>query len=1137
MAGAGRVHPGRQALAEELVRLERMALQQKPGWSRAKACGDAALPTTTVGEWFKARSAPKDFVSLWALVTVLLDWTSSPPQGLNGRAQRQADERWWRALWRQANKPSASSARAKATSVGGRGGLDAEEPLIREEDTARHTSTRFTVAPREVLQVRQYDWAQCLVFLIRTGDLGTERFEELLSSEPGSSEEERRAFCGQLRDVLQDLMDAFPALAVASDATSRVAAMHAMCHLMRLAAFLDVSLEVQAVEAGQSHSGDRKFGNLFAEFSRARPSAWLPWGSVGYGGADWVRKLSSLANPVLARAIKQNLVAAAALRYEAWRGSLGDYAQELFFRAPPADPAAVLASDEGIALGALDRMLGAFREPAPYDSPLSESLAWAPSQTLAQPLVAGVGDLSGPVIPDLAAGYVNPAFRTAEHSSSSSPHLDIWWEEQPLRSDLEAFLTSYFTGLDALARPLLVHGHPGSGKSLLTRLLAARLPSADYLPVRVELRSVSATASIQAQIEQAISVQLGESTRWADVVRGAPDRLPVVFLDGFDELLQAGGEHWDYLMQVAAFQEREVMNQRPVAVLVTSRTLVADRVSIPGGCRLIRLEPFDSTRITRWLDIWNNTNREYFAVQGLRPLDAVVALQYQELACQPLLLLLLALYDSAGNGLAQTQNRQVSGVELYERLIQEFLIRQVRKGHRNDPGPVVVKTDAEAEMQRLSVVALGMFNRGTQSVDAEAVEIDGQALLDGWEEWSDRDFGRFFFVHEAQAVVSGSTRKTYEFLHATFGEYLVARSIWLVLKETAEKRDSTRLYTLLSFTLLAERAQVSRNLADLLHSAEQPPRGDLLPLIDQLLREAIDGRQLMDAEMHYEPVQLSALSRLACYTANLVTIRTLLNTVVRVSALLRTSVPDEAWRRLAGLWESQLDAASWNVMSRAVSVERTKADIDPRHPKENVRTDILLRRASTAPHQRTGVTGLRPLDVEDARSVIRRAEFGCALDSDRLLHALGLALASFPEALESEQASTGTADGRSGVRALVGVLLLEAQPTERFDESRRLTMYLDSAALLAELPEDLLAAFLPHVVHAVNRDALGLDMDELAGLVLSLATLAARLPDRHEEQALLRGALAGLRDFTSDDAGSRTKVKRAEAELDWIFRV
>ena len=125
-----------------------------------------------------------------------------------------------------------------------------------------------------------------------------------------------------------------------------------------------------------------------------------------------------------------------------------------------------------------------------------------------------------------------------------------------------------------------------AGKSALTRVLAARLPAADFLVVRVVLREVPAEATVQDQIEQAVRAAIGETVAWPDLARSAGDALPVMLLDGFDELLQATGVHQsDYLERVAAFQQREAVHGRPVAVLVTSRIAVADRARIPAGHR------------------------------------------------------------------------------------------------------------------------------------------------------------------------------------------------------------------------------------------------------------------------------------------------------------------------------------------------------------------------------------------------------------------------------------------------------------------------------------------------------------------------------------------------------------------------
>src|SRR5262249_29645031 len=147
-----------------------------------------------------------------------------------------------------------------------------------------------------------------------------------------------------------------------------------------------------------------------------------------------------------------------------------------------------------------------------------------------------------------------------------------WWDQQPVRDDLQEFLIGYLTSITAVRSPLLVLGQPGSGKSVLTQTLAARLPAADYLAVRVALRDVPADTDLQSQIEYAIRDETGEMQTWPALAATASGALPVVLLDGFDELLQATNiGQTDYLEQVARFQEREGDQGRPVAVIVTSR--------------------------------------------------------------------------------------------------------------------------------------------------------------------------------------------------------------------------------------------------------------------------------------------------------------------------------------------------------------------------------------------------------------------------------------------------------------------------------------------------------------------------------------------------------------------------------------
>src|SRR5262249_42770232 len=136
----------------------------------------------------------------------------------------------------------------------------------------------------------------------------------------------------------------------------------------------------------------------------------------------------------------------------------------------------------------------------------------------------------------------------------------------------------------------------------------------------------------------------------------------------------------DYLTKVADFQRREADQGRPVAMIVTSRTSVADRARTPDGSLSLRLEPFDDERVTAWLEGWNSINVAHFRARGLSPLTAQTVLAHRDLAEQPLLLLMLALYDAVGNAL-QRGSADLRQDELYERLLGSFASREVAK-HR-----------------------------------------------------------------------------------------------------------------------------------------------------------------------------------------------------------------------------------------------------------------------------------------------------------------------------------------------------------------------------------------------------------------------------------------------------------------------
>jgi hypothetical protein len=203
-----------------------------------------------------------------------------------------------------------------------------------------------------------------------------------------------------------------------------------------------------------------------------------------------------------------------------------------------------------------------------------------------------------------------------------------------------------------------------------------------------------------------------------------------VLLDGFDELLQATGvSQTDYLNKVMGFQDREASLDRPVpvAILVTSRTAVADRAKPPPGMVVVRLEPFREAQISQWLDVWNGLNARGLASQGLRPLTTQVLLEHADLASQPLPLLLLALYDSDGNRLRQVA-AGLHQAELYEQMLVSFAGREVRKSVGDLPDRQL-QDAVELELLRLSVVAIAMFSRSRQWISDAELDADLPTLL------------------------------------------------------------------------------------------------------------------------------------------------------------------------------------------------------------------------------------------------------------------------------------------------------------------------------------------------------------------------------------------------------------------------
>jgi hypothetical protein len=640
---------------------------------------------------------------------------------------------------------------------------------------------------------------------------------------------------------------------------------------------------------------------------------------------------------------------------------------------------------------------------------------------LDQPILDAADTPAGLELPTLAEGYIEPSGLVATAGPDDVPATERWWSHtSTIRvPDVHAFALAHLTSPEATDRPLVILGQPGSGKSVLTRRLAARLAEADFLPVRVELRTVRTDAPVQTQIEQALYLQLGEQVTWPELVRQAGSALPVVMMDGFDELLQATGQNWaDYLEQLRDFQQREEELGRPLAVLVTSRTVVADRARFPKHTAVVRLEPFSDAQIAQWLTIWNTVNQDQFAERGLQPLALDAVRTHRELAEQPLLLLLLALYDGQANHL-QTLGGGLGRTELYERLFSNFFERQVAKfgaGQPDDQRALAVA----AEWRRLSAVAIAMHNRGRDVITDAELDADLPLLLTAPDRAASAGgrpltpaqmlVGRFFFVHDSQASTgTGTAERSYEFLHATFGEFLGARQIVAALVELAEEnaflRNRTRgtldagyFHALTSFVSITRRAPLWEFCQALIAQLSPAVRASCRELVLALLPEA-GYPQPTWSLAEYEPVRRTLATRQAAFSANLVSLAVLLSDdPVDVAELVGEPFVVN-WRRQALLWMASLEyedsrrmwqrlRVAWALsMSPTHLTIRVEDGIDV-SVLESVPWPTESRPTSIGPRSQRTHDAIVPAESATGRNLRKSAFVQTGFDTRELIHAL-----------------------------------------------------------------------------------------------------------------------------------------------------
>ena len=609
-------------------------------------------------------------------------------------------------------------------------------------------------------------------------------------------------------------------------------------------------------------------------------------------------------------------------------------------------------------------------------------------------------------LPPVKEAFIPQSFQVLRWPGGGTSLEDAGtWRDLPRRDDLGAFILRYLSSPYSTECPLLILGHPGSGKSLLTLMLSAQLMSKNYSVIRVPLREVNATSPVPNQIEEYIKSVTGQAEAWARVSAAFRNAPPLVILDGYDELVQASGRMCSgYLRDVQNFQTNETVQGRPVRTIVTSRITLIDNAAIPTGATVVRLLDFDAAQRDTWIDVWNRHNADYFKDTGTEPFALPVehgksTANITPLAEQPLLLLMLAIYDSVDNDLGK--GTALNRTLLYDSLLRRFLARQRAKDpHFRNLPPKDQQKDVDTEVRRLGVAAIGMYNRGKFHVlldelnhDLEFFGVEGPLRPAEGRRLTQGEvlLGSFFFIRKSSARISSgpgdSTEEmiAFEFLHNTFAEFLTAD---FILRQAATEAATLRALT--------GREDLRPQLEEKLHSVDGLSDAwfaSLIftplftkPVVLEMMREwaprARERKHLTERAFaeHLDAITFSQVSRIltqqelpsimrrqstrdgrrlpfgshpllgyvAIYSLNMILLRIVAcrsDLVVHEEQIAKDADVTKPWDRLAHIWRAWFPPESLGVLGEVLHAERRGATVTLafRHRVQTTHADDMLR--------------------------------------------------------------------------------------------------------------------------------------------------------------------------------------------------
>lgn len=541
------------------------------------------------------------------------------------------------------------------------------------------------------------------------------------------------------------------------------------------------------------------------------------------------------------------------------------------------------------------------------------------------------------VFPNKSQIFVPQSFRALTYKNNIHLEDRKTWEMCDERDDIGKFVSDILRHSVIGSLPLLILGHPGAGKSLLCNMLAARILHHEYHVIIVKLRDTVAEQTVPQQINQQIERDFSNGCKWSDIAESGLEKPILIIFDGYDELLQASGRTYsDYLQKIVEFQKQQKdIYGIFVKCIVTSRITLIDKALISNNSPIIMLSDFDDKRVKQWCQIWNEKNKDYFIQVNLEEFEIDSSSKVSELSKQPLLLLMLALYDSNDNALKR--NKDLNETQLYDNLIREFISREKRKDDEfRSLQPNEQQRIINDEMIKISIAALGMYNRKILYIRSNELEKDLQFILqenntdndlkNSELSESDKLLGSFFFIHKSNStdVVNRErvSNAAYEFLHNTFGEFLTANFIvneldsvlsWIHTlveknRQSQWKLCSQRAWVIcMAYAPLFSRPVVVRMIHEWApeyfeNKNIEKVNDDLESFLDIEIENVVSGNIIFDLkevmdEKNNPFFHDKLLKHLAIYSLNILIIRTVL-----FDNKYQFKFNDEIWNKLLCIW-------------------------------------------------------------------------------------------------------------------------------------------------------------------------------------------------------------------------------------------